>query len=259
MKKPLILTAALGLASLAPLQANAACEADADHLGARYTSTVHTGHANEHAEHETHAHDKQVTMTLWRDGKRVAHEFPKVGITEIWSNTPNGFLAVTRNFDSAQRSIEYAPMDLNRGKGDKDWSVKYQLVSNALKDKMKLTGTDGSGCNMLEHYTLTEKGITYRLAWQPARQLVQTYEVERPNTVEHWALQDVITDTDRIAQSFAKRDTYQSTDYADIGDNESDPFLLKLVSLGFVSHASGFYNADGTPIDDGHGHEGHAH
>ncbi|WP_230969078.1 hypothetical protein [Nitrogeniibacter aestuarii] len=255
MKTPLILTAAIVL----PLHSAIACDMDANHLGARYESTVHSGHTNTHA--DDHAHDQQVTMTLWRNGKRVAHEFPKAGITEIWWNTPNGFLAVTRNFDSARRSIEYAPMDLNRGKGDSDWSVKYQLVSNTLKNKMQLTRQEGSGCEKIEHYTLSENGITYRLAWQPARQLVQSYEVERPNAVEHWTLQDVITDTDRIAQSFERRDAYQSTDYADIGDNESDPFLLKLVSLGFVTHASGFYNADGTPIDDGHGHghEGHAH
>ena len=59
----------------------------------------------------------------------------------------------------------------------------------------------------------------------------------------------------KVQVEFAKWDNYQTTDYADIGDNESDPFLAKMINLGFVEHgASGFYHADGSPIEQLHAH-----
>ena len=64
-----------------------------------------------------------------------------------------------------------------------------------------------------------------------------------------------MTSEDAIKQKFAVWDRYQTTDYADVGDNESDPMLAKMIKLGFISHgASGFYHADGTQIESGHHH-----
>ncbi len=250
MKFILALMAVLAL----PHPASAECALDASVLGARYASTIHARHAANHQHAGDRADNITRTMTLWRNGKRVAHEFPQAQITEIWSRLPNGYLNVTRHFDGYQRGIEYQPLELNRGKGDKDWRLKYQLVSDTLKHKMHLVDTEGEGCEKVEHYELTDAGATHRLAWLPAPRLVKSYIVERKERTENWSLESVVTDAEQVKQAFARRDGYDTTDYADIGDNESDPFLLKLVNLGFVHHASGFYDVNGKPIDDGHGH-----
>ena len=69
------------------------------------------------------------------------------------------------------------------------------------------------------------------------------------------SLNDVNSDTPAIKAQFAKWDNFQTTDYADIGDNESDPFLAKMINLGFIEHgATGFYNQQGEAIQGGHHH-----
>jgi hypothetical protein len=55
--------------------------------------------------------------------------------------------------------------------------------------------------------------------------------------------------------AFALRDDYRTIDYADIGDSEDDPFVRKMIRMGFVSHgASGFYDEHGHALDGGHNH-----
>ncbi len=45
------------------------------------------------------------------------------------------------------------------------------------------------------------------------------------------------------------------TDYSDVGDNESDPFVRKMINMGFVSLGTlGVYNLNGQVIDGVHGH-----
>ncbi len=71
----------------------------------------------------------------------------------------------------------------------------------------------------------------------------------------HWKLQKIERNQDVINQFFAQRANYQSTDFADIGDNESDPFLIKMINLGFIDHsASGIYNANGESMAIQHNH-----
>jgi len=64
-----------------------------------------------------------------------------------------------------------------------------------------------------------------------------------------------VTEPKKIEEFFRIRGSYQTTDYADIGDNESDPFLLKMMNLGFIKHgASGFYDAQGHALKKRHNH-----
>ena len=55
--------------------------------------------------------------------------------------------------------------------------------------------------------------------------------------------------------NFALWQQYELTDYADIGDNESDPFLAKMINLGFIQDTHpGFYNSQGQAIGGRHQH-----
>ena len=63
------------------------------------------------------------------------------------------------------------------------------------------------------------------------------------------------SDNKIIDAFFNKNLDYQTTDYADIGDSESDPFLRKMINLGFVEHgSSGMYDAQGNDIGGEHHH-----
>ncbi len=46
------------------------------------------------------------------------------------------------------------------------------------------------------------------------------------------------------------------TDGADIGDNEFDPFLLKMINQVHIEHsAAGFYDSKRMSLDTSHGHQ----
>ncbi|WP_411026644.1 hypothetical protein, partial [Salmonella sp. s54395] len=58
-----------------------------------------------------------------------------------------------------------------------------------------------------------------------------------------------------MSDTFDRWREWPSTDFADVGDNEADSFLRKMIALGFVEHgASGFYQADGKPMQGGAHH-----
>lgn len=61
-----------------------------------------------------------------------------------------------------------------------------------------------------------------------------------------------------ITQQFARLNGGDTTDYADVGDSESDPFLEKRINLGFIEHgAIGFCDADVHVLEGSHQHHVH--
>lgn len=221
------------------------CEVDNSVLGAAYRVTHQSG---------TTA-PVIYRMHLWRNGQQVAHQYPGTQITEIWERVSNGMLRLERHFDAYQRGIEYQPLEINKGKGVKDWTQKNQLISERLKDSLQLQMSSGEGCQRVEHYALNDNGSTIHLAWLPALKLVKHYRVASDMANLTWELENTVQDSLQVQQAFATRAAYQTTDYTDIGDNESDPFLLKMINLGFVEHgSSGFYNTEGHAIEGGHAH-----
>jgi len=244
MYKFILLTLSLSIASAA----NATeCEIDSNTLGANYQVTTTKGEAH---------HSKQ--LNLWRHGNEVAHQHPDTQITEIWNRIRTGQLRPVRYFDQHQRGIEYAPGEVNNGKGESDWSLKSQLVSDRLLQAMSLTKTENSGCDLSETYVLKKHDRELKLVWLPELKLVKTFTEKNLDTTTTWELNQVVMDEVEIKQMFTSRGHFQTTDFADIGDNESDLFLLQMINLGFVDHAaSGIYDTQGNSL--GGGSHGHAH
>ena len=189
-------------------------------------------------------------LTLWRNGNQVAHEHTDDHITEIWEKMSNGLIRLERHFDAHNRGIEYAAREINNGKGYQDWSLKYQLISNQLKQEMKFLNSTGKACDKLERYILQTKGKRFDLLWLPEKYLIAQFTIHTKHADVVWQLTENITQQETVKNVFAARGNYQTTDYIDIGDNESDPFLLRMINLGFVKHgASGFYDSHGNNMN----------
>ena len=248
MYKFILFTLTLSLSTGANASTSAEeCEIDSKTLGAKYQ--VSTLHGEEH--HRKH-------INLWRHGNEVAHQHPETQITEIWNHIRNGQLRPVRYFDQHQRGIEYAPGEVNNGKGESDWSLKSQLVSDRLIQAMSLTKIENSGCDLSETYVLKKHDRELKLVWLPELKLVKTFTEKNLDTTTTWELNQVVMDEVEVKQMFTSRGRFQTTDFADIGDNESDPFLLQMINLGFVDHAaSGIYDTQGNSL--GGGSHGHAH
>lgn len=193
-------------------------------------------------------------MELWRDGHRVLHVYPDAGLAEQWEYLGKGALHLTTWFDNDARGIEYAPEDIGPLSEPKRWQEKWQLVSDNLIQSLRLTQTLGKACEETRILKKNTPDRQFVLEWNETLQLPVRYSIKSKDTNQSWVARKIITDSHTIRQVFERRAAYKTTDYIDIGDNESDPFLRKMIRLGFVSHgASGFYDSEGHALE-GHGH-----
>lgn len=207
------------------------------------------------AHYQVKENDSAYTMTLWRNGNSIAQEFENTHIVNMWHLLPNQQLRLVRYFDAQQRAIEYEPNDIRyRSQGD-HWQYMSQLVSDAMLSEMQKQSTTGEGCERVETYHSVKGDETIELEWLPELKLVKTMTIHGHEGETHWQMEKLIKDQKLVKQQFLSRDRYESTDYADIGDNESDPFLLKMIKLGYIQHGgSGFYDQHGNEIGDAHHH-----
>lgn len=225
-------------------QSIAQCQIDHTTLRADYQLTFYSD------KHMT----RQSELILWRQGDTVAHQYPQTHITETWYLSKNQQIKPTRYFDEYQRAIEYQPGEQVHGKSERDWLYRYQLVSENLLAQMTLKQESGSGCERQQVFVHHSTNSSIELTWLPEQQLLSHFRWQKAEVSEEWQLVAQNHDEKTIKTFFNKLDQYKSTDYADIGDDHSDPFLTKMVTLGFVEHgASGFYDTQGKLLD-GHDH-----
>jgi hypothetical protein len=206
------------------------CAQDADKLGAQYLLRT-----TDTASGDARAQD----LVVWRNGSRVAHVHPDSGVVELWELTPNGRMRLVRFFDEYSRGIEYQPGEVDIAADKGGWQKKWQLVSDARLQSLGEPVASGQGCDRVASYRWQEQEVQYELDWLPGLQLISHYRAITPDHETEWKLERTVTDGDEIDQAFARRDAYQTTDYADIGDHESDPFLLKMINLGFIGPSHG--------------------
>ncbi len=271
------------------------------------------------------------TFVLWREGdyqRRVAHEHPKLAITEVWNKPSDRLLRRSRHFDAFNRAIEFEPFGIRQLPNPKDltrtdtvvnrlttkpersvnsgvlpevdiWMQKYHLASQlpqadapamhpdgytellkqgvaAGADPQLLAGLSSrKRCHELKVLHERQQRYISEIVWDESIRLPVYMQTVRDNStpldfsrskserasvgassvISRWVLVSLESDEDKVGDRFAAWDSHDTTDFADIGDNESDPFLLKMINLGFISHgASGFYDASGNMISSGVGH-----
>ncbi|TAA43657.1 hypothetical protein [Corallincola spongiicola] len=202
-----------------------------------------------------HGKKQTTAFWLWRDGNKVAHQYPATQITEQWDLLGNNWIKPTRFFDHYQRAIEYQPGEKVHGKQEQDWPHRYQLISAQQLEKFTLKSERGEGCDKRQTLELNSNNEKTTLVWLPQLQLIHSLQRHYGNKQEQWQLVTLAHDRKTINTFFAVRQNYQATDYADIGDDHTDPFLTQMVTQGFIEGgASGFYDTQGNALA---GHEHH--
>jgi hypothetical protein len=227
----------------------------ADNIQIQYEITQKSQSSTTH-DHDEHQQDNNRTtkrITLVRQGNTVGHIHSEHQIMQSWYLTPQKKIKPTRYFDAHQRAIEYQPGELIHGQSDQDWSLRYQLISNNLLEQLTVKATGGDGCSSWQ--SLEDNTGSFSLTWLPQQRIVQSLSQHKGNIIETWEIKNKSHDNEAIKAIYAQREAYQATDFADIGDDHTDPFLTKMVTLGFIeAGASGFYDAQGNPLSSGHHH-----
>lgn len=231
----------LSMVLLSPFASAVECTADNQYLQANYKVSEQTSQK---------LPKNELSFTLWRTPRQVAQQSEQ--LVELWRQLSNQQIRPIRYFTQAKRGIEYQPSEV---KGRLDFSGKYQLVSDQFLAKMQLQSEQGEGCYKKQRYHLKQADTVIELVWLSNQRLVESMQVNKTNYSRIITLQSVSFNKQNVLEQFASWDKYQTTDYADIGDNESDPFLAKMINLGFVEHgATGFYDTNGKTLKSNHHH-----
>ncbi|WP_341217993.1 hypothetical protein [Neptunomonas phycophila] len=232
--------------------ADESCSASANSLHASYqaTQTLNTENTT-----------RNIQVDLWRQGNVVMHSYPN-GTGDIWHKLPKNQMRMDKYFDQAKRLIEYEAADLTTLGKSKTWdSVNYLINKNFLTQLTKESET-GSGCQITTKYSGEVNGTTYHIEWNPSLDLLVSMKASNKRLIESWNLAQLDTQKSEVETAINQRFKYMTTDFADIGDNEADPFLIKMINLGYIDHApQAVYDANGNNIaQPAHSHEhGHSH
>lgn len=167
-----------------------------------------------------------------RKGNRVLQRFSHTEFTNVWTQGARERISLLRAFDEYQHAIEYQPNELSR---KPNWQKIYQPVPVPNIEKMELVSQVAKGCELAEQYQLKSNGSEYQVTWLPKLKLVSYFQRKNSTVNNEWRLKSYQTNSDRSALLFTRYANFNSTDYADIGDNESIPFLAKMISQGFLS------------------------
>lgn len=203
------------------------CTIDKHFISANYEVTVNK---NENVLEKSTDND----MTLFefhRQKNKVLQHYPKRGISQVWSMN-NDRISLLRAFDEYRHAIEYQPSELKQNV----WHRIYQPLPVPNFTQLKKTSEQGSGCLFELHYTGNVSGAAYTVIWLPELELVKRLEVKTARGSKAWVLSHFESSSLQAKRLFSMINEYASTDYADIGDNESIPFLARMINQGF-SHS----------------------
>ncbi|HEY5715400.1 MAG TPA: hypothetical protein VIS54_03225, partial [Psychromonas sp.] len=194
-------------------------------------------------------------LNFWRNHEQVLYEYQDQKISEKWNQLSNQQVRLVRYFDDFQRGIEYQPTEINHGQGEHNWGSKFQIIDPMFIKRLTLTKQTGHDCDLLSHYQQRllpsnnankETAQTVQLTWSAVYQLPTYFSIKNNGILMQWQLLKLNKNPSRVQQVIHSKQNYKLTDYSDIGDNESDPFLAKMINQGFVDHhESGFYDSQG--------------
>lgn len=159
--------------------------------------------------------------------------------TELWEKGASERMRLVLYFEENQRGIEYQPGEEGLETSKEAWLKKSRLIPADMLAGMELSGTSGQSCEQAEHSEKQEESLSIRIEWLPGPKPVKSATWETENTRTELVLKEIVTDPADVDAVFTRLSDYQTTDFADIGDQESDPFLQKMINLGFTGHDHG--------------------
>jgi len=187
------------------------------------------------AKYEMQTPKTTTSVNYYRQASKIAYEYPEQGMTEVWIKMPHNQTSLIRGFDHYKKSIEYEPIDLKMENKNSSWTQQENFLSPAQFGFKEGSKSSINGC-VISHFERKENGKSILIDWYEPKKLLLSFEMKnREKTSYKYTLSsfEKITPEVNHLQNVLN---YDATDFADIGDNESDPFFRKMINLGFISH-----------------------
>ncbi|MBV7316570.1 hypothetical protein [Shewanella sp. NIFS-20-20] len=198
---------------------------DSQHLSASYVVTDAQG--------------SRFTMQLHRNQQQLLIERSATTF-EGWHHGE-----YVRYFPSERRSVTYQRGDLLALGQHVDLKQLYHVVSPSVLSQLSLSAQHqgNSPCVASATYRGEYQGqqlmVDWLEPWALPREMVMT---NAEHAVVHLQLQAL---TPLSEQDFVHMTQgYEDIDFADVGDNEADPFIATMIHQGYIQHGrSGFYHS----------------
>ncbi len=172
------------------------------------------------------------TVKVYRMGNTIAYEYVDDDVVEVWSYTANKKTQLVKLFPQYQRGIEYQSADLIKPVA---WKQKYHMIApSKLIDGKSEPVLANADCQQQVSYEIANNSQPMTISWMPNLSLPASLKIEsKQGNAITWQLSELSFDQAKLANQFKLWDAYHLTDYTDIGDNEQDPFLAKMIHQGF--------------------------
>lgn len=189
--------------------------------------------AHAHYEHEAQA--SRVHWRFWRNSKKIDIERPQLGVGESWQQ--DGRAIIHRKlYHADQRAIEFQQDDLKMLEAAPSWHKLSLLLDQSLLEQLSASDIKWSEGFPVRDYQGTVNGT----AWH----IVMRMDIALPILVESRSAQ--ASERTELLNAYAltaapwqptPSDAYEVIDYADLGDKEYDPFVIKVqAQMGQAHH-----------------------
>ncbi|MFT5704757.1 MAG: hypothetical protein ACI8SK_000710 [Shewanella sp.] len=173
---------------------------------------------------------------------------------EAW----NRFGEYIRYFPQELRSITYRPSDLRSLNIRYDLEQQFHFVSPKIKSQLIKGENTQSSCYQVSHYSGLQAGQEIELQWIDSLDLPYELTLKQSKGSLTYRLIEASPISNEEVNALTQG--YNDLDFADVGDSESDPFIAKMITQGFIQHGNaGFYDSNGNSIADDKQHVGHGH
>jgi len=199
--------------------------------------------------------DEQHTSPLRfvRLGDNVIRIRPTQQVAEHWLRGAEERHVFYRHFLDAGRSVYYPVSDLLTLNIHRSWQSINSLFDERVLPQLQQKGEEQAFCQTARRYHGKLQGKQLEVLWLTSLKLPAYLKISTPQEYLEMDLQGFGQPAE-LEQQLAHWRRFDSIDYADVGDSESDPFIARMIRQGFIEHgASGMYDSDGQPLG------GHAH
>lgn len=195
--------------------------------------TVRSGEAD--GEHHHEEEEQQVVWRLWRDDRQIVIDRPQLGVGELWQRDGRSLIH-RKLYHHDRRAIEFQEDDLKMLETKPAWQKLSLLVDRGLLEKLSATDVEWSDGVPIREY----RGQVGDWHWQVVMRLDIGLPLsivrERDGVSETTELQNAYPLNKAPWQPKASED-YEIIDFADLGDKEYDPFVIKVQSqMGHDHH-----------------------
>jgi hypothetical protein len=185
------------------------------------------------------------TWRFWRETDRIEREGVSGGAGERWERD-GATLFLTRLYHGDRKGIEYRSDDLEILNAAPAWAQLSLLVDPTVLTRLAEVDAGWRGGVPVRHYAGTDRDARWDVTVRTDLMLPVEVRVTRGASVETLELVRAMP-RDRAAFEPRPIVGYELIDYADLGDRERDPFVMR------VTAAEGYQH--GYAHGPGHGHD----